>query len=66
MKEDALNYYARSTGISRNRLRHPGMCGHPSYGEPESRWSVLVQTGRICVRVCSCGFPVKWGSDNWI
>lgn len=43
VKGDAVNY-SSSTGISQNYLRQTGKYGHPSYGELEPRWFVMVQT----------------------
>lgn len=61
MKGDAGNY-SSSTGIRQNCLRQTGKHGHPSYGELEPQWFVMVQTDCVDVFMSLCGFPVKWGS----
>lgn len=49
VKGDFVNNDAKSTSISHDCLRQTGKYGHPNYGEPESRWSLLVQTNSIYV-----------------
>lgn len=51
MKGDAVNNYARLTGISQKRLRHTGMYGH-AVMSPESGWFVTVQPDYMFVHVC--------------
>lgn len=60
-KGEAVNY-SSSTGISQACLRQTRKRSHPSLGELEPRWFVMVQTDGMDVCMSVCGLPVTWGS----